>query len=163
MIVFGRECWDVSESDALNYVAGYAIGNDFSARTLQTATTQFMAGKTSDEFGPVGPWLVTRDRVPDPNNDDSVRIFSTPGHTPGHQSMLVRLPKTGPVMLSGDVAHFNCNFCCRRVPTFNADAEQTKQSMDKLEAIVKAEGAQLWINHDTEQNATIPHAPEWIE
>ena len=95
--------------------------------------------------------------------DGSVRIFSTPGHTPGHQSMLVRLPKLGAVMLSGDVAHFQCNFCCRRVPTFNADAEQTKQSMDKVDAIVKAEGAQLWINHDAEQNAAIPHAPEWIE
>jgi 2-keto-4-pentenoate hydratase/2-oxohepta-3-ene-1,7-dioic acid hydratase in catechol pathway len=68
VMVFGHECRDVSESDALNYVAGYATGNDFSARTLQTATTQFMAGKTSDGFGPVGPWLVTRDRVPDPNN-----------------------------------------------------------------------------------------------
>jgi 2-keto-4-pentenoate hydratase/2-oxohepta-3-ene-1,7-dioic acid hydratase in catechol pathway len=68
VIVFGRRCHNVSEPDALNYVAGYATGNDFSARDLQTATLQLTAGKISDGFAPVGPWLVTADRVPDPNN-----------------------------------------------------------------------------------------------
>jgi 2-keto-4-pentenoate hydratase/2-oxohepta-3-ene-1,7-dioic acid hydratase in catechol pathway len=67
VIVLGRECLNVPEREALDYVAGYATGNDFSARRLQTATSQFMAGKTSNGFAPVGPWLVTRDRVPDPN------------------------------------------------------------------------------------------------
>ncbi len=67
VIVFGRECRDVSEEDALDYVAGYATGNDFSARKMQTETSQFLAGKTSDGFAPLGPWLVTRDRIPDPN------------------------------------------------------------------------------------------------
>ena len=67
VIVFGRECKDVAEADALEYVAGYAVGNDFSARSMQTVTTQFTAGKASDGFAPVGPWLVTRDRVPDPD------------------------------------------------------------------------------------------------
>ena len=68
VIVFGREFTGVPEAEALNYVAGYAVGNDFSARKMQTVTTQFLAGKASDGFAPVGPWLVTRDRVPDPNN-----------------------------------------------------------------------------------------------
>jgi 2-keto-4-pentenoate hydratase/2-oxohepta-3-ene-1,7-dioic acid hydratase in catechol pathway len=68
VIVFGRECHDVSEADALNYVAGYATGNDFSARDLQMLTTQFMIGKTCDGFAPVGPYLVTSDLIPDPNN-----------------------------------------------------------------------------------------------
>lgn len=68
VVIFGQECRDVHEAETLDYVAGYAIGNDFSARTMQTATTQFMAGKTSDGFAPIGPWLVTRDRIPDPNN-----------------------------------------------------------------------------------------------
>jgi 2-keto-4-pentenoate hydratase/2-oxohepta-3-ene-1,7-dioic acid hydratase in catechol pathway len=67
VIVFGKQCRDVPEDDALSVVAGYATGNDISARELQTATSQFLAGKTSDGFAPVGPWLVTRDRVPDPN------------------------------------------------------------------------------------------------
>ena len=68
VIVFGRECRNVSEADALDYVAGYCTGNDFSARDLQTLTSQFMIGKTSDGFAPLGPYLVTADRVKDPNN-----------------------------------------------------------------------------------------------
>jgi N-acyl homoserine lactone hydrolase len=95
--------------------------------------------------------------------DGSVIVYSTPGHTPGHQSLLVRLRHYGPVMLSGDVAHFHNNFCCRRVPLFNFDKPRSIRSMDLVDEIVKAEGAQLWINHDNEQNATIPHAPEWID
>lgn len=95
--------------------------------------------------------------------DGSVRILSTPGHTPGHQSLLVRLPKTGAVVLSGDLAHFEENFVNRRVPGFNFDVEQSRRSMDKVDAIVKAEHAQLWINHDAQQSATIAHAPQAIE
>ncbi len=67
VIVFGRTCKNVSEADALAYVAGYTIGNDVSARTRQVATSQFGAGKWCDGFAPLGPWLATRDRVPDPN------------------------------------------------------------------------------------------------
>ncbi len=68
VIVFGKECRDVSEADALDYVAGYCTGNDFSARDLQTLTSQFMIGKTGDGFAPLGPYLVTSDIVGDPNN-----------------------------------------------------------------------------------------------
>jgi len=95
--------------------------------------------------------------------DGSVKILSTPGHTPGHQSLLVRLPKTGAVVLSGDAAHFEDNFVNRRVPEFNFNVEQSRQSMDKIDAVVKAEHAQLWINHDAKQSATIVHAPKFIE
>jgi 2-keto-4-pentenoate hydratase/2-oxohepta-3-ene-1,7-dioic acid hydratase in catechol pathway len=68
VIVFGRECRNVSEADALDYVAGYCTGNDFSARDLQYLTSQFMIGKTFDGFAPLGPHLVTSDLVGDPNN-----------------------------------------------------------------------------------------------
>ncbi len=68
VIVFGRTCHDVPEQDALSYVAGYTVGNDLSARDLQTATTQFLAGKTSDGFAPIGPWLTTADLVRDPDD-----------------------------------------------------------------------------------------------
>jgi len=67
VVVFGRECRNVSEADALNYVAGYCTGNDFSARDMQYLTTQFMIGKTFDGFAPLGPHLVTSDLVGDPN------------------------------------------------------------------------------------------------
>ncbi|MBY0298224.1 MAG: fumarylacetoacetate hydrolase family protein [Methylobacterium sp.] len=68
VIVIGRECRDVPEAEALDYVAGYATGNDFSARDLQRLTSQFMIGKTCDGFAPLGPYLVTSDLVGDPNN-----------------------------------------------------------------------------------------------
>lgn len=68
VIVFGRPCHNVSEADALDYVAGYCTGNDFTARDLQYLTTQFMIGKTFDGFAPLGPHLVTSDLVGDPNN-----------------------------------------------------------------------------------------------
>jgi 2-keto-4-pentenoate hydratase/2-oxohepta-3-ene-1,7-dioic acid hydratase in catechol pathway len=64
----GKTARDVSEADALNYVFGYATGNDFSARDLQFKTSQFLLGKTSDGFAPVGPWLVTADQIPDPQS-----------------------------------------------------------------------------------------------
>lgn len=67
VIVFGKNCKNVSEADASDYVAGYATGNDFSARGLQNITSQFTAGKTADGFAPIGPWLATRKRIPDPN------------------------------------------------------------------------------------------------
>jgi 2-keto-4-pentenoate hydratase/2-oxohepta-3-ene-1,7-dioic acid hydratase in catechol pathway len=67
VIVFGKEARDVSEEDALDYVAGYCTGNDFTARDLQYLTTQFMIGKTCDGFAPLGPHLVTSDLVGDPN------------------------------------------------------------------------------------------------
>ena len=75
------------------------------------------------------------------------------------RSLLVRLPRTGPVLLSADVAHDRYNLEHRCVPTMNSDARLTRESMDKIAAIVRAENAQLWLNHDVAQSATIPHAP----
>ncbi|HMG25036.1 MAG TPA: fumarylacetoacetate hydrolase family protein [Kofleriaceae bacterium] len=68
VIVIGKEARNVSEADVPKYVAGYATGNDFSARDLQLETGgQWMIGKTVDQFGPLGPYLVTGDQL-DPDN-----------------------------------------------------------------------------------------------
>jgi len=85
--------------------------------------------------------------------DDSVRIISTPGHTAGHQSLLVRLGKTGAVILTGDVAHFQENWDMRRVPVFNFSHDASLSSMEKISALAQREGAQIWINHDSSQTA----------
>ena len=95
--------------------------------------------------------------------DGSVMIYSTPGHTPGHQSLLIRLPKTGPVLLSGDAVHFQQNWQNRRVPTRNFNQEQSLTSMEKLAGILEREHAMLWINHDKAQTDTLPHAPQFLE
>lgn len=68
VVVMGKTAWRVSEADALSYVFGYCTGNDFSARDLQRKTSQFLLGKNSDGFAPVGPYLVTADQIPDPDN-----------------------------------------------------------------------------------------------
>ncbi len=70
LIVIGKAARNVSETDALNYVAGYCTANDFSARDLQleTPSVQWMIGKTLDKFAPIGPYFVSADLVGDPNN-----------------------------------------------------------------------------------------------
>src|SRR5258708_7082963 len=95
--------------------------------------------------------------------DGSVTILSTPGHTPGHQSLLLRLPKTGPVVLSGDFVHFRENWENRRVPARNFNKEQSLASMEKLAAILEREHATLSINHDKPHTDTLPHAPGFAE
>jgi len=71
VMVIGREARNVSEADALSYVAGYATGNDFSARELQLETGgQWMLGKTPDHFAPIGPYLVTAEQI----NPDNLKI-----------------------------------------------------------------------------------------
>jgi N-acyl homoserine lactone hydrolase len=93
----------------------------------------------------------------------NVVILSTPGHTPGHQSLLVKLPKTGAVVLSGDAVHFRDNWDNRRVPSMNASKEQTTASMQKIAETLTKEKAQLWINHDKAQRDSLKMAPAFYE
>jgi N-acyl homoserine lactone hydrolase len=95
--------------------------------------------------------------------DGSVKIISAPGHTPGHQVLLVNLANTGPVLLSGDLYHFRANRSLRRAPDFNFDAAMTYESMDKVEAIIKDTGATLWIEHDKALADTLNKAPEFYD
>jgi 2-keto-4-pentenoate hydratase/2-oxohepta-3-ene-1,7-dioic acid hydratase in catechol pathway len=71
-VVMGRTARRVPAADALDYVAGYTICNDVSARDLQFGDRQWVRGKSLDTFCPLGPWLVTRDEIPDPH-DLSIR------------------------------------------------------------------------------------------
>jgi N-acyl homoserine lactone hydrolase len=75
--------------------------------------------------------------------DGSVTIISTPGHTPGHQSLLVKLPKTGALLLSGDAVHFRGNWDKRRVPAGNTDKDKTVASMARMAEVMAKENAQL--------------------
>ena len=95
--------------------------------------------------------------------DGSVTVVSTPGHTPGHQSLLVKLPKTGAVLLSGDAVHFRDNWDNRRVPSINFNKEQTLASMQKIADRLMKEHAQLWINHDKAQRDGQKMSPEFYD
>jgi len=95
--------------------------------------------------------------------DGSVVILSTPGHTPGHQSLQVKLPKTGEIVLSGDAVHFKSNWENRGVPVNNFSKEQTLASMERISGVLTKDKAQLWINHDKAQRDTLKLAPEFYE
>lgn len=95
--------------------------------------------------------------------DGSVMILATPGHTPGHQSLMVRLPKTGVILLSGDAVHFKSNWDNRGVPSNNVDKDKTLASMQRLADLMVQQKAQLWINHDAPQSASQKYAPEFYE
>jgi N-acyl homoserine lactone hydrolase len=88
--------------------------------------------------------------------DRSIRLISTPGHTPGHMSLLLQLRETGPIILAADVAHYAFNLSQRIVPDMNSSNEESLSSMEKIQRIAKEEGATIWLNHDIDQSATFP-------
>jgi glyoxylase-like metal-dependent hydrolase (beta-lactamase superfamily II) len=88
--------------------------------------------------------------------DGSVMILSSPGHTPGHQSLYLELPETGRIVLSGDLYHTPLNRELRLPPVFNTDAEETRRSMEHIESRVTELGAQLWIQHAPESGRQAP-------
>lgn len=69
-LVIGKEASKVSQADALNYIAGYTIGNDTTARDLQKRTPQWLQGKSIDRTTPIGPWVIPASLVKDPGNLD---------------------------------------------------------------------------------------------
>ncbi|MDD1516757.1 MULTISPECIES: N-acyl homoserine lactonase family protein [Bradyrhizobium] len=129
---------------------------------VQKAEYDWPGANNTPRFKPSHPAeLLTGDK--DVFGDGSVTILSTPGHTPGHQSLLVKLPKTGAVVLSGDAVHFRDNWDNRRVPSMNVDKDQSAASMQKIADTLAKEKAQLWINHDKAQRDSQKMAPEFYD
>ena len=95
--------------------------------------------------------------------DGTVIIKRAVGHTPGHQVLFVDLAESGPILLSGDLYHFTDNRTHKRVPSFNFSKKQTLEAMQNIETFVAENNAQLWIQHDLEQNKTIKHAPNFYQ
>ncbi|MCP3409035.1 N-acyl homoserine lactonase family protein [Bradyrhizobium sp. CCGB01] len=129
---------------------------------VQKAEYDWPGANNEPRFKPSHPVeLLAGDK--DVFGDGSVTILSTPGHTPGHQSLLVKLPKTGAVVLSGDAVHFKDNWDNRRVPSMNANKDQSAASMQKIADTLAKEKGQLWINHDKAQRDSQKMAPEFYE
>jgi len=152
---------------ALSHTHGDHVGNValFPASTILIQGAEYewaMAQPVKPAFAP-GQKVEKLAGDRDVWGDGSVVILSTPGHTPGHQSLLVVLPRTGALVLSGDAVHFRDNWEQRRVPSMNASREQTLASMDRIAAVLAERRAQLWINHDQPQSRGLRHAPEFYE
>jgi hypothetical protein len=75
----------------------------------------------------------------------------------------VRLPKSAPVLIGGDMVHLQANWDARRAPSINFDKELTVQSMDRMRAFMQETGARLWMNHDAEQARTMVMSPAYVE
>jgi len=129
---------------------------------VQKAEYEWPGPKNAPRFNRAHP-VIELEGDKDVFGDGSVRIIATPGHTPGHQSLLVRLPKTGALVLSGDAAHFKSNWDHRRVPSINFDKDKTLASMQRIADLLASEKAQLWINHDQAQRDTLKMAPQYYE
>jgi len=113
---------------------------------LKNAKTKILDNEDFDVFG-----------------DGTVRIISTPGHTQGHQVLLVRLPKRGPVLLAGDLYHYPEERAKGILPPFDFNADQSRASRARVEALLKEPGAELWIEHDMATHAKLPKSPASIE
>ncbi len=169
----------VAPADVRHFALSHAHGdhsgnaNLFTAATLyvQTAEHAAMFGNEPQKYGFIpsnfdklraNPMkILSGDH--DVFGDGSVTIKPAPGHTPGHQVLVVRLPKSGPVMLSGDMVHLGYSWNYGVVPSFNFDVPQSMASIAAMKDYTEKTGTRLWINHDKEQHASIPKAPQYVE
>lgn len=117
---------------------------NFSA--LRNSKTVFLTTPDYDVFG-----------------DGSVIIKAAPGHSPGHQVLFLRLKKTGPVVISGDLYHYPEERRLHKIPTTEFNAQETIASRAAIEAFLKKTGAQLWIQHDYTANAKLRKSPAFYE
>lgn len=160
---------------AMSHLHGDHAGNAnyFTASTLYMQAPEYEAafGPEPQKFGFVAAnYAKLRDSKAvklsgehDVFGDGSVVIHSAPGHTIGHQVLFVRLPSTGPVILSGDLAHYSANWEGRRVPSMNFNINQSAKSMQMVDQLMVQTGAKLWINHDPVQGNALPKAPAYLQ
>ncbi len=106
--------------------------------------------------------FITKDEY-DVFGDKTVVIKAAPGHSPGHQVLFLKLAKTGPIVLSGDLYHYPEERKLNKIPTTEFNAGQTIASRAEIEAYLKKTGAQLWIQHDYTANAKLKKAPQFYE
>ena len=95
--------------------------------------------------------------------DGSVTLIATPGHTPGHQSLLIHLRNSGFIMLSGDVAHSEENFTRDIVPSLNTNKVESVTSMEKVRQLLKVYNAKFFINHDKSETDTLKLLPAFYD
>jgi N-acyl homoserine lactone hydrolase len=116
-------------------------------------------------FKPFEAWIKGESKVEplaldkDVFEDGSVIVLRTPGHTPGHSSLLVKLPQTGAVVLSGDAIHFRENYDAFGVPGFNFDRAQTVASIERIKQIASNLKATIIIQHDARDVEKLPVFP----
>jgi glyoxylase-like metal-dependent hydrolase (beta-lactamase superfamily II) len=138
---------------------------DFPKATLLIGAEDYEYSKKGDAAARFAPWIKGGAKVDalagdrDVFGDGSVVILDTPGHTNGHHSLLVKLPRTGNLLLSGDLYHFIENYRTRGVPGFNDNRADTLASMDRFNGIAKNLKARMIIQHEPADIAKLPRFP----
>lgn len=107
--------------------------------------------------------IIPADADYDVFGDGTVIIKPAPGHTPGHQVLFLKLKKTGPVLVAGDLYHYNEERFTDHVPNFEYNKAESLASRAKIEAFLKQSHAQLWIEHDFAANAKLKKSPAYYE
>ena len=144
--------------------------NDYADSTwlARKAESDFMFGtEAPKKFRPWYAALATAktkliDGDYDVFGDGSVVLLSTPGHTPGHQSLYVRLAKTGGVVVSGDLYHYTQERTLNRIPP-REQALETAASRRRIDAFLARTHSQLWIGHSIDWYRNAVKAPGWYE
>ncbi len=150
-----------------------ANANDFAGATwiVQKAEREFMFADAPE--GIIAPstysklrnakTIILDDEDYDVFGDGSVVIMSTPGHTPGHQVVAVRLANSGLVVLGGDLYHYPEERATGRTPTFEFDALKSRASRARIEKFLSETGGTLWIEHDKATHAALPKSPRYVD
>ncbi|HEY1726407.1 MAG TPA: N-acyl homoserine lactonase family protein [Steroidobacteraceae bacterium] len=133
---------------------------------LSTPTPPIVDPSTISAYKSVKTIMITGDY--DVFGDGLVRILKTPGHTPGHQVLLVKLTKTGNVVLSGDLYHLQADRPKQsgggaQVMIVNVDRAETLASMDRVEDLVRNLHARLIVQHDPADYKRLPKSPAYLD
>ena len=148
--------------------------NEFAGATwiVQKAERDFMFGEVPQgTIISVDSFIKLKDAKTKVLNDESFDVFgdgtvvlmSAPGHTPGHQVLAVKLAHRGLVVLAGDLYHYPEERTTGRTPTFEFNAEQSKESRAKIEQFEKDNHGELWIEHDIATHAKLPRSPQYVD
>lgn len=141
-VVIGRPARHVTEDHALDFVAGYTIFNDVSARDFQKRTSQWMLGKSFDTFGPMGPALVTKDEIPNPHNLElSLTLNNLEMQRTNTQAMIFSIPyliaylskvmtlEPGDILSTGTPAKTSM---AKSVPPFMKPGDQVQIQIERI-------------------------------
>src|SRR5712671_73203 len=151
---------------ALSHSHGDHVGNVklFAQSTLLVQKAEY---EWPDPLGvprfPPGQLVKKAEGDHDVFGDGSVLLISTPGHSPGHQCLLVKLPRTGAILLSGDAVHTKANWDNKRAPVQNHNHAQSLAALERMAAVLKEHNAQLWIAHEPSEVALRNYAPAYYE
>ncbi len=145
---FAGATWLVQqpERDAMFGEKAPPITQQARYNALKDAKTKILKGEDYDVFG-----------------DGTVVIKAAYGHTPGHQVLYVKLKRTGPVLLAGDLYHYQEERGTDKTPTFEFNREESLASRAAMEAFVKKTGAQMWIEHDVANFNKLKKSPDYYE